>query len=75
MKTITLDYCIWKRETFNIPTTGKWKKYFNAYFKEEDCRTSKDYEILDEYDLEDFIASNAHVEKDNIGDIELYDYE
>lgn len=70
MRTITVDYLISKRSTFDIPKVGFWADWFKAWDKDEDDRTEEDYEILDKAELEDFIRLKTGF---RAYDIELYD--
>lgn len=56
MKTITLSFSYIQTKKFIIPKNGKWKKFFDAWLKEENERTNEDWNILEENSFEDFIA-------------------
>lgn len=72
MKTITLSYTIQEIKTFNVPQNGKWAKWFKAWEKDEDDRTDADWNLLDKYYMEDFLASQGIP---NAFDVECYNYE
>lgn len=76
MKTITLDYTVYKRKTFKVPESGKFQKYFSLVFKDDDEKTDEDWELLKKYDerniFEDFIKSQTGEDAENI---EVWDYE
>lgn len=73
MKKITLSYCVYEERTFEVPTSGKWHKFFTAWEKDEDELTDSEWKILNRYSLKDFICSQT--DKDIGDDIDVVDYD
>lgn len=74
MKHITISYCVCEERTFEIPTSGKWHKFFTAWEKDEDKRTNKDWDILDECSFRDFIRSQTG-HQDVYDEVDIIDYD
>lgn len=61
MKTIKLSYSKPITETFKVPQSGKWYKFFKAWEKNEYELTDSDWNILEELSLAKFIELNTGI--------------
>ena len=69
---ITLSYQTWTTKTFTIPEKGKWARFFKAWLKDDDDRTNADWDILEKYDMYDFLSSQGvHADETEIGIVDF----
>ena len=56
---VTLDYNTWVEKTFSVPKGSKWERFFKAWLADDDKRTNADWDILEEYNIYDFLHSQG----------------
>lgn len=56
---VTLDYNTWVEKTFSVPKGSKWERFFKAWLTDNDKRTNADWDILEEYNIYDFLQSRG----------------
>ena len=74
MKTIKLVYSVSKTHEFTIPDSEPWHTFFTIWEKEENERTSAEWDFLNEYNIGDFIFSQTGERPADPYDVEEYYY-